>query len=129
MAKTFTVRCSITMNPPLGDPIPDKVFDGASEKDVVHLERHLVNFIGKLTQIGEDIASGKTTEPAKLAERTYVKLDFSVVDTASGNEWTGLGLRYPNLDRPTVDMINGLLDGQLGSVKDDVKNKKRKQRR
>jgi len=126
MAKTFTVRCSISMNPPLGDAVADKVFEKVTEKDVVHLERHLVNFIGKLTQIGEDIAAGKAVEPVKLAERTYVKVDFSVVDVASGNEWAGLSLRYPNLDRPSVDMINGMLDGQLSGVRDDVKKKQRK---
>lgn len=121
----FTVRVAISMNPPIGDPFPDKVYDNLSEPELVHLERRLVNVISKLTQIGEDITSGKAVEPAKLPERTYVKIDFSVVDNATGNEWAGMGLRYPNLDRLATEMINGLIEGEVSTAKDDVKKKRR----
>jgi hypothetical protein len=125
MAKTFAITCSINMSPPIGDPIPTKVYENLSEKDVVHLERYSVNFLNKLTQIGEDIASGKAVEPVKLPARSYVRVDFSIVDTEKGQEWAGMELRYPNLDRTTVEMLNGMIEGELGGTRDDVKKKRR----
>ena len=125
MSKNFSITCSINMSPPIGDPIPSKVYENLSEKDVVHLERYAVNFLSKLTQIGEDITAGKAIEPAKLPARSFVRIDFSIVDTENGHEWAGMELRYPNLDRTTVEMMNGMIEGELGTTRDDVKKKRR----
>ena len=119
----YGASATLSMSPVLGSPIPAATFAGLTKEQVVHLERKLSDAVDKLTRMGEDMLK----KPVPMGPtRTDVTVDFAVTDESTGAEWAGMQLRYPNLDRNAVDMIWGVVTGQLASVDPSTKGKRKK---